>query len=83
MSNLTIREPGELMEKTEVTDLTHKAYGIAKVITENGAVYQLVEIGYDPQTGKVGELKPVYKDVYEDVVDKFKTTVAEALFTRT
>lgn len=80
----------ELVESVEETtleepmpELTHKAYGIAKVNTENGAIYHLVEVAYNPLTGDTGPAELVYKDVFEDVVDRFKMTVAEALLTRT
>jgi len=71
--------------RAEVNEVnfTHKAYGIHKIITENGAVYNLVEIEYDPDSGASGGVNVIHKDVFEDVVDRFKMTVAESLFTRT
>lgn len=69
-------------EETLHADFVELAYGLHKVHTENGAIFELVEIKYDPIAGVCDAPRVLAKDVYEDIVDKFKIQAAENLLTR-
>lgn len=53
-----------------------KAIGMYKLPeTSEGTKYVLVEIPYNPETGDVGFVKEMTRDIREDVIDKFKAAV--------
>lgn len=60
-------------------NFTAVAFGINK---GEGQLFELVEIQYDPKTGQTGNSKVVVRDVFEDIVDKFKINAAEKFLTR-
>ena len=62
-------------------ELNEVAFGLHRVHTENGPIFELVEIKYDPKSGLSSSPKVIAKDVYEDIVDKFKIQAAEKLLT--
>ncbi len=57
--------------KLEVTD---HAIGIYK---DSDGKYVLVKVGYNKHSKQTNEVEVVYKDIREDVIDKFKGLVDE------
>lgn len=53
----------------------HVALGMYPVKENSGTKYILIEIPYDPETGDIGEVKQILKDIREDVIDRFKLEV--------
>lgn len=53
------------------------ALGMHRVVNGTDVRYVLVQIPYDPETGDVGFVKELARDIKEDVIDKFKSEAAE------
>lgn len=51
------------------------ALGMYPVKENSGTKYVLVEIPYDPDSGDIGDIKQILKDIREDVIDRFKVEV--------
>jgi hypothetical protein len=63
----------------KTVQLTKTAIGLYKIPQKGseGTKYVLVEIMYDPETGRAGEVKEVLRDNREDAIDKFKMKAAD------
>lgn len=68
--------PAEVKEKdVDPAIYTHKALAMYKLKENVQARFVLVEIPFNPETGEVGNIKELCRDIREDVIDKFKIEV--------
>jgi hypothetical protein len=77
MSN---KKSKEAVEEKEPPVLPRKAFGMYPLKQGVSTVYVLVEIGYDPESGDVGFVKELARDIKEDIIDKLKSANADYFF---
>ena len=58
------------------TEFPCVALGMHKQVNGTEVRYVLVQIPYDPESGDVGFIKELAKDLKEDIIDKFKGEAA-------
>ena len=70
--------PAPKGHKQEVL-LTHTAIGMYKIPQQGSEStrYVVIEVEYDPVTGKTGPAKEVLRDNREDAIEKFKVKASD------
>lgn len=75
------QEAPKVIEVTkDIEELTCSALSIIPVFEDGYRLLALVEVKFNPLTGKAGELKELARDSREEIIDKFKNSVIEKGF---
>jgi hypothetical protein len=70
--NSTEVENRPVGQEGPILNLTHKAYGMYSIEEGNNKRYVVIELSYDPETGKSGSFKRYSPDIKEDATVRFK-----------